>query len=112
MTSSQSSRATMRLHQMTPKRLSGQQVMLGGLASSASMELRRLGLEMLYHVLQASGHTLLVGWETIVEVLGSVCQPVPSGDHTLQSAPSSPGRRRPLPPYLQEKGYYALLKIA
>jgi hypothetical protein len=37
-----------------------QQIMLGGLASSASMELRRLGLETLHQILQASGHTLLV----------------------------------------------------
>jgi hypothetical protein len=49
-----------------------QQIMLGGLALSASMELRRLGLETLHQILQASGHTLLVGWETIFEVLGSV----------------------------------------
>ncbi|KAH9049809.1 hypothetical protein EDB83DRAFT_2553433 [Lactarius deliciosus] len=43
--------------------------------SSTSMELRRMGLETLHQILQASGHTLLVGWETIFEVLGSVCRP-------------------------------------
>ena len=40
-----------------------QQIILDRLASRASMELRRLV-------------TLLVGWETIFEVLGSVCQPI------------------------------------
>ena len=40
-----------------------QQIILDRLTSSASMELRRLV-------------TLLVGWETIFEVLGSVCQPI------------------------------------
>jgi hypothetical protein len=40
-----------------------QQIILDRLALSASMELRRLV-------------TLLVGWETIFEVLGSVCQPI------------------------------------
>ncbi len=89
-----------------------QQIMLGGLASGASMELRRLGLEMLHQILQASGHTLLVGWETIFEVLGSVCRPSLS-DPASQSAPSSPGRGRPPSlGYLQEKGYSALIKIA
>ena len=91
-----------------------QQIMLGGIASAASMELRRLGLETLHQILQASGYTLLVGWETIFEVLGSVCRPAHS-DPASQSAPSSPGppRGRPLPlGYLQEKGYSALIKIA
>jgi hypothetical protein len=38
------------------------------------MDLRRLGLETLHQILQASGHTILVGWETIFKVLGSVCR--------------------------------------
>jgi C-terminal region of Mon2 protein len=89
-----------------------QQIMLGGLASSVSMELRRLGLEMLHQILQASGHTLPVGWETTFEVLGSVCRPALS-DPTSQSTPSSPSRGRPPPlGYLQERGYSALIKIA
>jgi hypothetical protein len=78
------------------------------------MELRRMGLETLHQILQASGHTLLVGWETIFEVLGSVCRPA-APDLTSPSSPSSPGqpRGRPLPlGYLQEKGYSALIKIA
>ena len=82
-----------------------QQIMLGGAASSTNMELRRLGLETLHQILQASGHTLLVGWETIFEVLGSVCRPAPSAE----LVPS--GRLPPLG-YLQEKGYSALIKIA
>ncbi|KAF8495997.1 hypothetical protein F5888DRAFT_1708428 [Russula emetica] len=64
-----------------------QQIMLGRFASSTSMELRRLGLETLHQILQASGHTLLVGWETIFEALGSVCRP----------ALSDPARHRPTP---------------
>ena len=86
-----------------------EQIMLGGLASSTSMELCRLGLESLHQILQASGHTLLAGWETILEVLGSVCRPAHS-DLPSQLAPSSPGRRRPPPlGYLQERGYLAAL---
>ena len=82
-----------------------QQIMLGGAASSTNMELRRLGLETLHQILQASGHTLLVGWETIFEVLGSACQPDPSAEPILSGRPPSLG-------YLQEKGYSALIKIA
>ena len=64
-----------------------QQIMLGGLASGASMELRRLGLETLHQILQASGYTLLVGWETIF--IGAR-QPALS-DTASQTALSSPG---------------------
>jgi hypothetical protein len=91
-----------------------QQIMLSGTASSTNMELRRVGLETLHQILQASGHTLLVGWETIFEVLGSVCRPAPS-DPALYLAPpeSGPSRGRPPPlGYLEEKGYSALIKIA
>ncbi|KAH9013194.1 hypothetical protein EDB84DRAFT_1533406 [Lactarius hengduanensis] len=88
-----------------------QQIVLDSSAgSSTSMELRRMGLETLHQILQASGHTLLVGWETIFEVLGSVCRPaVPD---IAQLSPGAP-RGRPLPlGYLQEKGYSSLIKIA
>ncbi|KAI9452204.1 hypothetical protein F5148DRAFT_1237059 [Russula earlei] len=91
-----------------------QQIMLNGTSSSTTMELRRFGLETLHQILQASGHTLLVGWETIFEVLGSVCRPAPS-DIALLSTPSPPEVPRARPPplgYLQEKGYSALIKIA
>ena len=86
-----------------------------GAASSTSMELRRIGLETLHHILQASGHTLLVGWETIFQVLGSVCRPAAAADTTQPNAPLSPGTSRGRPPplgYMQEKGYTSLIKIA
>ncbi|KAH9955055.1 hypothetical protein BC827DRAFT_1262095 [Russula dissimulans] len=92
-----------------------QQIMLSGTTSSSTaMELRPFGLEALHQILQASGHTLLVGWETIFEVLGSVCRPAPS-DPALQSSPPSPESFRMRPPpltHLQEKGYSVLIKIA
>ncbi|KAH9955064.1 hypothetical protein BC827DRAFT_1238876, partial [Russula dissimulans] len=92
-----------------------QQIMLSGTTSSSTtMELRRFGLETLHQILQASGHTLLVGWETIFEVFGSVCRPAPS-DPALQSSPPPPESFRMRPPpltHLQEKGYSVLIKIA
>ena len=85
-----------------------QQIMLSGTVLSMNMELRRMGLETLHQILQASGHTLLVRWETIFEVLGSVCQPAPSDPASYLALP-----RRSLPlGYLQEKGCSALIKIA
>ena len=70
--------------------------MLSGAASSTNMDLRRLGLETVHQILQASGHTLLVGWETIFEVLGSVCRPAPS-DPASFLAPSEPSTPRGRP---------------
>ncbi|KAI0298232.1 hypothetical protein BC826DRAFT_1184404 [Russula brevipes] len=85
------------------------------MASSTSMELRRLGLETLHQILQASGHTLVavVGWEARI---GSGASAGPLLPTTLGLAPSSPGAPRSrLPPlgYLRrEKGYSTLIEIA
>ena len=90
-----------------------QQIMLTGTASSTNMDLCHLGLETLHQILQASGHTLLVGWETILEVLGSICWPAAS-DPTSYLVPPESNTCRGHPPalgYLHEKGYSALIKI-
>jgi hypothetical protein len=88
-------------------------------ASSVRVELSRMGLETLHEILQAFGHTLLVGWETIFEMLRSVCQPpvpasldLPSSTNT--SAPSSPskGRRPPALGLANERSYATLIKTA
>ncbi|KAK7039339.1 protein MON2 [Favolaschia claudopus] len=95
----------------------------GGASSSTStsVELRRMGLETLHQILEASGHTLVVGWETIFEMLASVCKPLPPAPSTSLDSPSelaspaSPSLRRPLPLGLgnpSEKSYSALVKIA
>jgi Domain of unknown function (DUF1981) len=42
--------------------------------TSTSVELRRMGLETLHQILQASGHTFVVGWEIIFQMLESVCR--------------------------------------
>jgi len=106
MTSSQSSHATLIAApsdlQATVQRrvlyVLAQQIMLGGLASSSNA----LGFETLHQILQASGHTLLVDREAIVEVFGGVCPPALS-DPASQSAPSSHSRGRPSLGYLQER---------
>ncbi|KAI0738261.1 hypothetical protein C8Q80DRAFT_1207991 [Daedaleopsis nitida] len=85
--------------------------------SSTVIELRRMGLETLHQILQSSGHTLVVGWETIFEMLGSVCKPLPPPSGAATPIASSPiqdlGRNRPPPlTYLNEKNYTSLVKIA
>ncbi|KAJ7911535.1 hypothetical protein B0H13DRAFT_2009133, partial [Mycena leptocephala] len=95
----------------------------GGTSSTTtSVELRRMGLETLHQILETSGHTLVVGWETIFEMLASVCKPPPSTSSALLdsssalSSPSSPVLRiKPMPLGLgnpSEKSYSALVKIA
>ncbi|KAH9847754.1 hypothetical protein C2E23DRAFT_740985 [Lenzites betulinus] len=87
-------------------------------SSTTTVEIRRMGLETLHQILQSSGHTLVVGWETIFEMLGSVCKsaPAPSIATTPVASPSplqELGRSRPPPlGYLNEKGYTSLVKIA
>ncbi|KAI0773083.1 hypothetical protein BD413DRAFT_603507 [Trametes elegans] len=88
-------------------------------SSSTTVEIRRMGLETLHQILQSSGHTLVVGWETIFEMLGSVCKSAPVPSSAAQTPTSSPslqqelGRNRPPPlGYLNEKGYTSLVKIA
>ena len=51
------------------------------------VEIRKMGLETLHQILQFAGHTLLVGWEIIFEMLGSACEPTPIS--TLPSIPES-----------------------
>ncbi|KAF7340848.1 Protein MON2 [Mycena sanguinolenta] len=90
-------------------------------STSTSVELRRMGLETLHQILEASGHTLVVGWETIFEMLASVCKPLASASLETASDVGSPSssspalRTKPIPLGLgnpSEKSYIALVKIA
>lgn len=90
----------------------------GAVITTTSIELRRMGLETLHQILQSSGHTLVVGWETIFEMLSSVCKPAPSSTAASSAPTPSPsfqdlakGRPPPLV-YLNEKSYTSLVKIA
>ncbi|KAG6844369.1 hypothetical protein H0H87_007445 [Tephrocybe sp. NHM501043] len=92
--------------------------------TTTTVELRRMGLETLHQILQASGHTLVVGWETIFQMLESVCRqnlPVRSSSMdsmSMLSTPPSPAsmRSKPLPSLglgtPSEKSQVALVKIA
>jgi hypothetical protein len=91
-----------------------QQVMLDSMVSSTSMELRRLGLEALHQILQASRHTLLAGWETKCSLSQQRLPARPFrprlaacpflARRTSQSSPAARGSAG--------EGYSALIKIA
>ncbi|KAG6888448.1 hypothetical protein C0992_008477 [Termitomyces sp. T32_za158] len=93
-------------------------------STTTSMELRRMGLETLHQILQASGHTLVIGWEMIFHMLESVCRHSPpvrtasiDSVSMLSEPSSSPSiRNKPLPLLglgnASEKGQVALVKIA
>lgn len=97
------------------------------------VELRKMGLETLHQILQASGHTFIVGWEIVFRMLESVCKPFGPGPArsmstdsltvlggpvagsacSVRSTPSV--RHKPLPLGLgnpTERSYSALVKIA
>ncbi|KIK97811.1 hypothetical protein PAXRUDRAFT_824529 [Paxillus rubicundulus Ve08.2h10] len=89
----------------------------GAAGTSTNVELRRMGLETLHQILQASGHTLVVGWGSIFEMLGSVCKPVVLSRTVSMDSVSTLSLQdhRPKPPplgYNNERGYTALVKIA
>ncbi|KAF7416059.1 hypothetical protein PC9H_002319 [Pleurotus ostreatus] len=71
----------------------------GGI-TMVEVELRKMGLETLHEILQNSAHTLIVGWEKIFEMLGSVCMPSSAAHTQTQtvagsgSVPSSPSTSR------------------
>ncbi|KAF9810712.1 hypothetical protein IEO21_06846 [Rhodonia placenta] len=95
-----------------------QQVILEGVHNTTSIEVRRMGFETLHQILQASGHTLVVGWETIFEMLSSVCRPMMSSSMSLSDIPeASPATETPRgkpPPlgYTNDRGQNSLVKIA
>ncbi|KAH8111570.1 hypothetical protein DFH11DRAFT_1791651 [Phellopilus nigrolimitatus] len=85
------------------------------------VEIRKMGLETLHQILQSAGHTLLVGWETIFEMLGSVCEPsfpnvLPGADQSTASSPTlSPQPMKPPPlgySISGDKGSAVLVRIA
>ncbi|KAF7985483.1 hypothetical protein HWV62_5261 [Athelia sp. TMB] len=84
------------------------------LTTSTGAELRRMGLETLHEILEASGHTLVTGWETIFEMLGSVCRPPASTRSSEPASTSSSSSRPRLPPlgHASDKNYAILIKIA
>ncbi|KAG1824868.1 uncharacterized protein BJ212DRAFT_1566454 [Suillus subaureus] len=87
-------------------------------ATSTNIELRRMGLETLHQILQASGHTFVVGWGSIFEMLGSICKPAAlSRSQSVDSISTlslqeTPRQKPPPLGYVSDRSYTALVKIA
>ena len=102
------------------------QIMLeGGL--NTVIDIRKLGLETLHQMLQSGAHTFVEGWETIFEMLGSVCKPVNNPPLTASSLsiqsqgsvsptsstpPASRARPPPLSVYTNDRSMLPLIRIA
>jgi len=86
--------------------------------TSTNIELRRMGLETLYQILQAFGPTFVVEWVSIFEMLGSNC--IPAALFRRQSVDSistlslqeTPCQKSLSLVYADDCGYTALVKIA
>ncbi|KIM40831.1 hypothetical protein M413DRAFT_27969 [Hebeloma cylindrosporum] len=97
---------------------------------SSEMVGMQTSLETLHQILQGAGHTLVVGWETIFQMLGSVCRssiPASSSSSSaftsarnnsidsISGPPALAVRTKPIPLGLgnpTEKSYNGLVKIA
>ena len=90
--------------------------------TGVTIDLRRMGLETLHQILQSSGHTPVIGWETIFEMLCSVCKPatpfrLSSLDSISVLGITSPPVSKPKLSVVglgtpSERGYTSLIKIA
>ncbi len=84
--------------------------------STTTLEIRRLGLEALHQILQASVHTIVTGWEIIFNILSSVCSHSFASTNKKQpngQAATGIGKGRP-PPIVasMDKGNPMLIRIA
>lgn len=90
--------------------------------SPTVLDIRRMGLETLHQILQTGSHTIVVGWETILEMLSSVCKPVsmstPTPLASQESLPTTPltatSQNHPIPlvTTFSEKPNLSLIRIA
>ncbi|KAL5513923.1 hypothetical protein ACEPAG_2684 [Sanghuangporus baumii] len=85
------------------------------------VEIRKMGLETLHQILQFAGHTLVMGWEIIFEMLGSACEPttmstlasIPESTATSPTASPQPSKPSPLQySAVPDRGSAVLVRIA
>ncbi|KAN0061681.1 Endocytosis and vacuole integrity protein [Thecaphora frezii] len=70
------------------------------------MEVRRMGLDTLFRILEARGHALLLGWETICDVCSAACDQTPPASASASAPPSAPAASA------VQKGCVTLVKVA
>ncbi|ADV19956.1 hypothetical protein I305_00461 [Cryptococcus gattii E566] len=72
---------------------------------STDFDVRSAGYQTLNHLLESSGHSLQVGWETIFKMLDGVCQDQLTSGNKLSAEPRRPS-------VLSSKGNANLVRIA
>ena len=102
------------------------QIMLEG-GSNTVIDIRKMGLETLHQILQSGAHGFVEGWETIFDMLGSVCKPIhnppltassfstqsqDSISPTLSSPPTPRARPPPLNVYTNDRSMLPLIRVA
>jgi len=102
------------------------QIMLEG-GSNTVIDIRKLGLETLHQILQSGAHGFVEGWETIFDMLGSVCKPISNpplvassistqSQDSLSPTLSSPSTPRTRPPplgvYTNDRSMLPLIRVA
>ena len=102
------------------------QIMLES-GSNPVIDIRKMGLETLHQILQSGAHGFVEGWETIFDMLGSVCKPInnppltassfstqsqDSISPTLSSPPTPRARVPPLSVYTNDRSMLPLIRVA
>ncbi|PWN51612.1 hypothetical protein IE53DRAFT_43521 [Violaceomyces palustris] len=77
-------------------------------AAATDVDVRRMGVETLQRILEAYGHALLLGWETIFEICSSVCKPSQGLKVSPTSVPSTPNPNSRRPNSLIKIGFASL----
>jgi len=101
------------------------QIMLEG-GTNTVIDIRKLGLETLHQILQSGAHAFVEGWETIFDMLGSVCKSInnpalTASSFSTQSQASSPTLSTPTTPrvrppslnvYVNDRSMLPLIRVA
>lgn len=101
--------------------LAAQTMLEGG--TNAIIDIRKMGLETLHNILQSGAHAFVEGWETIFEMLGSVCRPISNPPLSIGiqsqgslsptlSSPPTPRARPPLNVYTNDRFMLPLIRVA
>ena len=104
--------------------LAAQTMLEGG--TNTVIDIRKIGLETLHQIVQSGAHAFVEGWETIFDMLGSVCKPISNPPLTASSistqsqyslsptlsSPPTPRARPPLNVYTNDRSMLPLIRVA
>lgn len=92
-----------RMHPLVLSSLAKQvEIVCYGPSLPVEIDIRRLGLEALYQILQSAGHVLVGGWEMVFMCLRSVCRR--GGDHSSSLQTVDETSSQPTPSFRLSRG--------